>query len=267
MTRAPEHITWRHASRIRGVKTRICRFAATAFLGVAAVTAPVDAQVQTREIAPSAANSEFDLNVNSDPDIVAGIGSEFVGLSDTLKGVTRLPDGIIGSRLFDLDVANPDCFIGAASCLSRNEIINMKYGNSIVKSFGIGLDMELLPRASVRFNDEGSSALVGALVRIGGDLKDTSDFKNDTWYVFVGADAEAVTYSPTSVKRLTNGNLYYQDKIIVGDAQAGIGYRIGDADVSFGYFRREISSLGRETDTNGMSLTEDAAALSFTWRR
>jgi hypothetical protein len=85
--------------------------------------------------------------------------------------------------------------------------------------------------------------------------------------MFAGADAEAVTYSPTSVKRLTRGNLHYQDKVIVGDAQAGVGYRMGDADVSLGYFRREISSFGREVDSNGVSFTEDAAALSFTWRR
>jgi len=42
--------------------------------------------------------------------------------------------------------------------------------------------------------------------------------------------------------RLTSGQFHLQDRIIVGDAQAGVGYRIGDADVSLSYMRREATA-------------------------
>jgi len=60
--------------------------------------------------------------------------------------------------------------------------------------------------------------------------------------------------------RLTQGQFYLQDNIFVGDAQAGVGYRIGDADVSLSYMRREATS-------DDFNYSEDAAALSFTWKR
>jgi hypothetical protein len=82
----------------------------------------------------------------------------------------------------------------------------------------------------------------------------------NSWYLFAGADAEALTYSPDSLTRFNNGNFHLQDRIIVGDAQAGVGYRIGDADLSVSYLRREAQA-------EGISFTEDAAALSFTWKR
>jgi hypothetical protein len=112
----------------------------------------------------------------------------------------------------------------------------------------------------MRFNDEISSTAVGAVIEIGEDLREGSDFENNTWYFFAGADAEALTYSPNSIGRITAGQFHLQDRIIVGDAQAGLGYRIGDADVSLSYMRREAS--GEE-----YKFVEDAAALSFTWKR
>jgi len=130
-----------------------------------------------------------------------------------------------------------------------------------------GLGLELVPRASVRFDDESESALVGALVRIGDDLRDEAEFDSNTWYFFAGADAEALTYRPNSPSRLTRGNFNLQDRIIVGDAQAGLGYRIGDADLSLAYIRREVSGFSNNDPSDDYSFTEDAAALSFTWRR
>ena len=62
------------------------------------------------------------------------------------------------------------------------------------------------------------------------------------------------------MSRLTSGQFHLQDRIIVGDAQAGLGYRIGNADLSLSYLRREASG-------EDFSFNEDAAALSFTWKR
>jgi len=130
-----------------------------------------------------------------------------------------------------------------------------------------GLDLELTPSASVHFDDESQSAVVGAILRIGDDLREGANFDKNTWYFFAGADAEALTYRPNSPTRLTRGNFNLQDRIIVGDAQAGLGYRIGDADLSLAYIRREVSGFNNNDVSDDISFTEDAAALSFTWRR
>ncbi len=212
----------------------------------------------------------FDMNVNSDAiDIIQNNAFEFGEIRPSLKDVAMdLPDESAGSKLLNLDFAPSACLTGDLACITPIEnSLDMKYSTSFATKLDAGLDIELLPRASVRFDDDSRSALVGALVRIGDDLKDTSDFKNNTWYMFAGADAEAVTFAPNSVRRFTNGQFYLQDKVIVGDAQAGVGYRMGDADVSLGYIRREMTSFGREVNSGGVSFTEDAAALSFTWRR
>ena len=175
----------------------------------------------------------------------------------------------IGSQIFDLDLTKVGCLTGEETCLRSDETLDMGYSKPLTTSImGKGLDIQLTPRASVRFNDGNSSAAVGALVRIGDDLKDGEEFKSNTWYLFAGADAEALSYSPNDMSRVSLGDFHLQDRVIVGDAQAGVGYRLNKStDISLGYFRREITSFGNETEMQGTSFSEDAAALSFTWRR
>ena len=174
--------------------------------------------------------------------------------------ILDLPAESVGSTLFKLDLADTGCLTGGDGCLSRSETLDLGYAKAFTSRSQKGLDLTLTPRAALRFNDESSSAVVGAVVEIGEDLRKGANFDNNTWYFFAGADAEALTYSPNSVGRLTSGQFHLQDRIIVGDAQAGLGYRIGDADVSLSYLRREATA-------EDFSFKEDAAALSFTWKR
>jgi len=172
----------------------------------------------------------------------------------------ELPLESVGSTIFKLDLTSPDCANGVKPCSRRADNLKMGLTDTFTRRSEKGLDLSLTPRASLRFNDEISSTAVGAVIEIGEDLREGSEFENNTWYFFAGADAEAFTYSPNSVGRITTGQFHLQDRIIVGDAQAGLGYRIGDADVSLSYMRREAS--GEE-----YKFVEDAAALSFTWKR
>lgn len=249
-----------HKSSINDAKMRQRSYAlvASSLLTLIALPSAAFAQSETASPKPGAA-----ITLNTQPN-----NSSFVGLSPSLSGaMIELPAEAVGSRLFDLDITNQDCLAGSATCLRRDETLGLQYSKPIKGISVKGLDLQLTPKAAVSFDDETSSAVVGALVKIGDNLREGSDLKANTWYFFAGADAEAVTYSPNSVRRMTSGNFHLQDRIIVGDAQAGIGYRIGDADVSLGYFRREISSFNTNDPTDDFSKTENAAALSFTWRR
>ncbi len=217
------------------------------------------ALAQEKTTAPTAPTDGLNLNIPT-----SGVG--FEGLNFDLEndnfnaGQIDLPPESLGSTLFKLDLSNTDCLTGGDHCLRRSAAIDIGYQKAFTSVSTKGLDLTLMPRAALRFNDESSSAVVGAVVEIGEDLRTGSNFENNTWYFFAGADAEALTYSPNSVGRLTSGQFHLQDRIIVGDAQAGLGYRIGDADVSLSYLRREATA-------EDFSFKEDAAALSFTWKR
>ncbi|MEM7728064.1 MAG: hypothetical protein AAF311_02195 [Pseudomonadota bacterium] len=193
----------------------------------------------------------------SDRDFSAFDGAGLAGLSGP---AIDLPVEAIGSTLFKLDLSDPTCLTGDDGCARRTERLSLGISEYITAKKDDGIDLVLRPRASFRFDEGSSSALVGAVVEIGEDLRRGSDMKTNTWYLFAGADAEALTYSPESLRSMSSGQFHLQDRIIVGDAQAGLGYRIGDADVSLSYLRREANA-------EGISFNEDAAALSFTWKR
>jgi len=189
----------------------------------------------------------FNLTTRSDFDLQTG-----VSFDSSLDAVR--------STLFKLDLTAPECATNPDACLYRGAQMDLGLTDTFRHRSERGLDLSLTPRASMRFNDEISSTAVGAVIEIGEDLREGSEFKSNTWYFFAGADAEALTYTPGSLGRITSGEFHLQDRIIVGDAQAGLGYRIGDADLSLSYMRREAS-------TEDYSYKEDAATLSFTWKR
>jgi len=232
------------------------------------------AGLTTFVVSATAFAQEADKNTNNTDGFKLNIEAPYndqtdrIGYNQSMMSGLDLPPESLGSQIFDLDVSQVGCLTGEERCLTRSEMLDMRYAKSLSTSIDTIVDIELIPRASVRFNDDSSSALVGALVRIGDDLKDGEEFKSNAWYIFAGADAEAVTYSPSNLDRVANGNFHLQDRVIVGDAQAGVGYRLSNStDISLGYFRREVTSFGNEQNMQSTNFTEDAAALSFTWRR
>ena len=164
-----------------------------------------------------------------------------------------------GTKLFNFDVYGNSC-LSWEKCVSGSERLDIGYARAFKSRNQKGLNLTLTPRAALRFDDNSSSAVIGAVVEIGEDSGKGSKFDKNTWYFFAGADAEAVSYSPNSLGRLTAGRYHMQDQILVGDAQAGLGYRMGDADVSLSVSHREGSSYD-------FNFKEYAAAISFTWKR
>jgi len=187
--------------------------------------------------APISATQGLNFNLSSGTAASGNSGQSLLSPSN----IASLPlsngganiSGLNTTGLFYAPGNSVGCLAGEQACLSQPvKQLDLGFSKSIKKTKQGGLDVELVPSASVRFDEGEQSALVGAVVRIG----ITSDF-------------------------------YLQDRIIIGDAQAGIGYRIGDADLSLGYMRREVNSFNNSPGTQGFSSVEDAAALSFTWKR
>lgn len=180
-------------------------------------------------------------------------------LRGTLFSVSDTRDLNPALRLGANDTA---CLDTLDTCLRQDRgYMDVGYSFDITKSNDKGIDFQVTPRANFGYDDDGSqTALLGALVRIGDNLRADNAMADKTWYLFAGADAEAVTYTPSSFSRLAQGEFRLRDRIIVGDAQAGVGYRLGGADLALTYFRRQAK-------VDEFSFNEDAAALSLTWRR
>jgi len=220
--------------------------------------APVAAQDKTNPETPDSSKlTQPSEGLSLNLPVASDLGSD-LGTDSGLRLDFPL-ETIGGSPMLKLDLSS-GCARGAEGCFRRNDSVELGVSDTFRRRSEKGLDLTLTPSASMRFDDESSSTAVGAMIEIGEDLREGSEFKSNTWYFFAGADAEALTLSPNSIDRITSGEFHLQDRIIVGDAQAGLGYRIGDADVSLSYKRREAT-------TDDFKFKEDAAALSFTWKR
>jgi hypothetical protein len=93
------------------------------------------------------------------------------------------------------------------------------------------------PRANVLFGEQVSGVGGGAVVRFGRNLT-APRAERSRWYAFIGADAQALTWS------LGGGGeertLRLEDKQLIGDYQAGVAMRLGKGDLAFGFVHREV---------------------------
>jgi hypothetical protein len=125
-----------------------------------------------------------------------------------------------------------------------------------------GFDIGVSPRAGVSIGQDGPSAAAGATVRLGQYL-DAFESGRPAWWLFAGADRQAVMYDPGRGFDMRNA-LAMEPYAMVGDAQAGVAMRLGGTDISLAYIHRETRY---EMATDAWETTEGFAAFSLTWRR
>lgn len=115
-----------------------------------------------------------------------------------------------------------------------------------------GLEYSLTPHAGVGVSDQGGSAEAGATLRIGSGLERMVPEGSDAfgqrarWYVYVAGSGRAVGYN---FARNRDGDFarsgYSHDSgAFLGDASAGVAYRRGPAQASFGLVYRQIKARG-----------------------
>ncbi|WP_291841890.1 lipid A-modifier LpxR family protein [Maricaulis sp.] len=126
---------------------------------------------------------------------------------------------------------------------------------------GQDLDVSITPRAAISVGPGGSAAGAGAEVRIGQYLSDNLA-ESPSWYVFAGADRRTLLYDPSAGVDFQNA-MYLTQREVVGDAQAGIAVRVGDADLSLAYVRREYRHVA---GVRSFDETEEFGAVTVNWR-
>lgn len=163
----------------------------------------------------------------------------------SLAGVSRAPGGVVTARpdgLFDPDAEGFD--------------VRYIHGwPSALKWSAAGYDMDVSPHAALGVSNVGGTAEAGAMVRFGSDLGSrfakklglhevdgASYGERGRWYLFAAASGQAVglNMSPSSSGLPRNSWSTESTSAMISDAQAGVGWRKGAMQASFGYVHREI---------------------------
>jgi hypothetical protein len=172
-----------------------------------------------------------------------------------------LHDGAAPDRL--LAFQSPDysqAVLGREQQRPRNMAV--RYQGRVDSPGGSGLDVGVMPRAGLGMGAQGPALEAGATLKVGRYLRDDYGSK-PSWWVFAGADRQALLYNPREGANLHSA-VAFSPYAMVGDAQAGIAMRMGPADLSVAYVRRETEfSLPAQS----WETVEDFAAFTLTMRR
>ncbi len=130
---------------------------------------------------------------------------------------------------------------------------------------GLGFDVGVVPRVSVKEDGEFAQRSFGGEIRIGQNFDQRGkDVDAKSWYLFAAADGEALVYEPDDGRSFTN-SMALRDQVTVGDMQAGVSFTRGAGQLSLSYIHREVEY--NERGLRGQQASEDFAGVSFTIRR
>lgn len=130
------------------------------------------------------------------------------------------------------------------------------------------LDFGISQRARLEDGDQGRIIGRGAEVRVGQGLADlvgasSIDPSRPAWYFFAASDGQALTWAPGTLEGLA----YQQQRVTVGDLQAGFSYELHGVQTSFSYLQREVSNSTRGAGAQSRSETESFVGATITVRR
>lgn len=131
---------------------------------------------------------------------------------------------------------------------------------------GFGFDVGIAPRLEIVRDGQYASRRFGGEVRIGQNFdKRGQEGPASAWYLFAGADGEALVWEPDQAGgSVTGGEMALRDKITVGDIQAGVSIQRGKGQLSFSYIYREVEYHERNMSARE---NEDFAGVTFTLKR
>lgn len=208
------------------------------------------------------------VNVATAEDAVAPTtyGIDGVSFSD--------PDADYYTSRFKVDVSDQ---IGGSRFSRLNQTNNLSPPNrdalrqveiALSTRAAAGFDVSFAQRASLGVNANGDVERQsrGSELRLGRGLTNmrrraAPSWENPAWYFFAASDDEALTWQPGSRNSLTGsgGDWALQDRVEVGDMQAGITYEAAGLQASLAYVEREVSVRVGNRD-----ISEDESFTGFT---
>ncbi len=210
----------------------------------------------------------------ADASFSVGAPAAFSTLDSQSVTVASLPSGgRVSVAVFDAfdptaaRIAFDESYVQAGGRLlaaprERPQGLALRYERSFDSPGGFeGLDIGVAPRAGVSIATAGAAAEFGGTVRLGQYLDGPDE--QPRWWVFAGADRQALLFDPGAGFNMLEA-FTLEPYAVVGDAQAGLAARLGPADISLAYVRREtVFSL----PTESWEQSEDFVAFTFSMRR
>lgn len=142
-----------------------------------------------------------------------------------------------------------------------------RYELELVTGAG-GFDVSFAQRAGIGFNNRGDvdRESRSSELRLGRGLRDMprqAPSPQPRWYIFAASEDEALTWQPggRSEFGLSSPSFALQDRVEIGDIQAGITYEQNGWQASLAYVEREISvrsgsrTFSQDQDFTGITLT------------
>jgi hypothetical protein len=143
-----------------------------------------------------------------------------------------------------------------------------------------GYDMDFSPHAGLGVSSAGGTAEAGAAVRLGADLGRNMAHKlglhtvaapsatdSGRWYLFAAVSGQAVglNMAPGVIEAPRSVWLTQSSPALMSDAQAGVGWRKGQMQASFGYVHREIrgEALAAYGLTSNDTVSDSMVAISL----
>lgn len=127
----------------------------------------------------------------------------------------------------------------------------------------VSLGLTLTPHGSISAMPGGERASGGAMLRLNATPRGDRP-EDGSWFLFAGAKGQAVSWDMSSDAFNFDDFAQLKQRETVGDFQMGVGYQMGDAQVSFGLMRQtyKVSTSYRRTYTD----RQDIAGMSIAWR-
>jgi hypothetical protein len=186
----------------------------------------------------------FAANIATAEDAVgpsSQIGAANVSFADT--------NAAFGNR-FDLRIRPSDAprFTAFASAPAAEAPDRLGYEVSLVAGSADGIGVSFAQRGGVGVNEDGEieRETRGAELRLGRGLRDMPrdrPSREPRWYVFAASEDEALIWRPGQQTSFgsTGSSFALQERVEVGDLQAGVTYEVNGWQASLAYVEREVS--------------------------
>jgi hypothetical protein len=153
---------------------------------------------------------------------------------------------------------------------AREDADYRRYEVELIATGAAGFEVAFAQRGGIGFNDQGDieRETRGSELRLGRGLRNmprNQPSATPTWYIFAASDDEALVWRPGMRTEFggSGSSFALQDRVEIGDIQAGITYEQNGWQASLAYVEREISvRSGSRTFTQD----EDFAGFTLTMR-
>lgn len=183
------------------------------------------------------------------------------------------PSAALGDRIsFDVGEGDRSRFTNLNPTPSRQgDPEYRRYELALVARAANGVDVSFNQRGGFGFNEQGDIERQSRAseLRLGRSLglreDDDTASSEPIWYIFAASEDEALTWRPGTRSEFggSGSSFALQERVEIGDLQAGVTYEANGWQASLAYVERKISM---RTGSRTISRNEDFAGFTLTMR-